>query len=103
MYCLRIALALLLATTAFAAPGATLPDKVSEEGSLEKIPFPDKDRVLFSLFECGAHTYVGVASISGAICWDKAAGIRPLISLFWAADGKGVSVVPYCVQPEAEL
>lgn len=98
-----ILVALALGTAAFAAPGAQLPEKVSAEGALEKIPSPGKDRVAFSLFERGDHTYIGVASSTGAIRWHKDAGIRPLVSLFWSADGTRVMVVTDCVQPEAEL
>ena len=93
----------ILALALCAPPGPNLPAAVSEQGSLDRVPSPDGQRVAFVLFERGDHTYVGVASNDGAIRWRKDAGIRPLVETHWSADGRQVMVVTDCVQPAAEL
>lgn len=90
---------LILAALLSAAPGANLP----AGDSVEKVASPDGQRVAFIMFEPGDHTFVGVASASGAVRWHKDAGIRPIVSTHWSADGRQVMVVTDCVQPAAEL
>lgn len=96
-------MALALAAPAGAAPGTHLPRSTSADTALEEVPSPDGKRVAFQLFERGDHTYVGVANADGAIRWQKDAGIRPLVSTHWSADGAALLVVTDCTQKTAEL
>lgn len=100
----RVVLAAAPATVAPAAPsGARLPERVSEPAELVKTPSPTGDRSTFFLMEPGKPATVGVASADGQIAWQRAAGIRPLVSQSWSQDGRLVAFVTDCAQPEAQL
>lgn len=88
---------LILAALLCGAPGAQLPADV------EKVASPDGKSVAFIMYEPGDHTFVGVASASGAVRWHKDAGIRPILSTHWSADSSQVMVVTDCLQAAAEL
>jgi hypothetical protein len=70
---------------------------------VSRVAAPDGGRVAFQLFERGQQTRVGVSGAGGAIVWQRRAGFRPLLSLFWSGDGKSVLLVTDCSQEEAEL
>ncbi len=80
-----------------------LPEQVAAPGYLDRIASPQKDRELFYLSQPGQPGTFGVASPDGVIEWQRNAGIRPINSYVWAADGRSVVYVTDCSQAAADL